>query len=369
MSVKAPPDAFVQPERAAKHAQRRRRRVLGTILVIAVAVGVGVYAWLGSGGSGPPATSAANDAGAPAGAGPSMLAFQITGATTPSLAIVGAAADGTSAVVPVRPDLTIVVPGQGETVTGDVADLPGASMRVALSNMAGTWLDHYAVMDLADLATVVDRAGGIQVTLSHAYPTRSGPLGPGVLTLSGSQAKALLAGSTDDGPERWEIVLTSLLRASPEIEAADLEETDDADAAIGVIADAREADVLEIPTSQVAGTVIVPQYESLDRLMADSFGTALPTPVIVQNGNGEPGIGEAVGAALIPEGFRVALSQNAQSFDIGSTDVFANGVTNEAAARRARRALGVGRVRVSQVPSGIGDITIVVGKDFTVEGT
>ena len=29
------------------------------------------------------------------------------------------------------------------------------------------------------------------------------------------------------------------------------------------------------------------------------------------------------------------------------------------------RAIGVGRVEVSPVPSGVGDITVVVGKDFT----
>jgi hypothetical protein len=34
-------------------------------------------------------------------------------------------------------------------------------------------------------------------------------------------------------------------------------------------------------------------------------------------------------------------------------------------AERIQKALGVGRVRVSQVPSGIGDITIIVGEDFT----
>ena len=70
---------------------------------------------------------------------------------------------------------------------------------------------------------------------------------------------------------------------------------------------------------------------------------------------------------IIPAGFRITLSQNAQTFDVETT-VFANGVEFEEAAKRAREALGVGRVRVSQVASGIGDITIVVGKDFTVDG-
>jgi hypothetical protein len=59
------------------------------------------------------------------------------------------------------------------------------------------------------------------------------------------------------------------------------------------------------------------------------------------------------------------LSQNAATFGLATTDVIANGDENLAAAKAARKALGVGRVGVSQVPSGLGDITIVVGKDFT----
>jgi hypothetical protein len=34
-------------------------------------------------------------------------------------------------------------------------------------------------------------------------------------------------------------------------------------------------------------------------------------------------------------------------------------------ARRVRAALGVGRIAVSQVASSIGDVQIIVGKDFT----
>ena len=88
-------------------------------------------------------------------------------------------------------------------------------------------------------------------------------------------------------------------------------------------------------------------------------------PAIVQNGNGAPGVGEQVGRQIIPAGFRVVISQNAQSFDIPSTDIFANGKQNVGDAQRAREALGIGQVLVSSVPSGVGDITIVVGKDFT----
>ena len=88
-------------------------------------------------------------------------------------------------------------------------------------------------------------------------------------------------------------------------------------------------------------------------------------PVIVQNGSGAPGLGQDVAAVLLPLGFRVVLSQNADLFGYERTRVVANSDGAIADARRIKRALGVGRVRVSQVPSGIGDITIIVGEDFT----
>jgi hypothetical protein len=47
------------------------------------------------------------------------------------------------------------------------------------------------------------------------------------------------------------------------------------------------------------------------------------------------------------------------------TQIVALGEDNLRDARRVRKALGVGRIAVSQVASGIGDVQIIVGKDFT----
>jgi LytR cell envelope-related transcriptional attenuator len=369
MSVEPVPGGS-RPSRAAREAQRRHRRWIGALIVITVLVAVGAFVVTQGGDPAADASPTPSRAAAGSGDGSSMLALQVTGAPTPYVAIVAAATEGHDpAVIPVRPDLTIVMPGQGETEIRDVAGLPGADLRTALSNMAGVWLSHYAVMSVGGLADAISAAGGLNVTLPRVYPTKSGPLGPGRITMTGPQVKAFLMGTTDDGSERWEIVLTSMLTDPPELQADQIDETDDADAVAEVVTGAQGAQVIDIPTASVAGTVVVPQYRAFDQEMATAFGTPTPIPAIVQNGNGEPGVGESVATALIPAGFRVTLSQNAQSFDVEATDIFANGTDNEGSAKLARRALGVGRVRVSQVPSGIGDITIVVGKDYTVEGT
>jgi hypothetical protein len=67
---------------------------------------------------------------------------------------------------------------------------------------------------------------------------------------------------------------------------------------------------------------------------------------------------------LIPAGFRIVVSENAATFDHRRTLVVASSPDDGAAAERAQAALGVGTVSVSGAATGVGDVTIVVGKDF-----
>jgi hypothetical protein len=183
--------------------------------------------------------------------------------------------------------------------------------------------------------------------------------------MTGSQAKAFLAGATDDLGVRWEILLDAMLADPPPLVTTESVETDDGEAVNATLTDARGAEVLDIPTERITSSIVVPVYPTLDELLSRALDSPVPVPAIVQNGSGKPGVGEAVAVQIIPAGFRVVLSQNAQSFDLGTTKVFAHGVDHEAEAEAVRKALGIGRVRVAAVPSNVGDITIVVGKDFT----
>jgi hypothetical protein len=66
----------------------------------------------------------------------------------------------------------------------------------------------------------------------------------------------------------------------------------------------------------------------------------------------------------VPEGFRVVLSQNADHFGERTTAIIASGDDHVDEATRVRQALGVGEVQVTKVPSGLADVTIVIGKDY-----
>jgi hypothetical protein len=172
-----------------------------------------------------------------------------------------------------------------------------------------------------------------------------------------------MQGPGSDG--RWEGVLEGFLTGGPTLKRTDLQSVSSLSGVQSVLAATTAAEVLPMPTTATPGADVIAKQPEFDQLLTSTWGTRPPAPVIVQNGNGEPGVGESVGRKIVPAGFRIVISQNATSFDVPHTTIIANGLVNVAAARRVRHALGVGLVQASRVPSGIADITIVVGKDYT----
>jgi hypothetical protein len=342
---------------------RRRRSVELLVAVLVVTLGVGyAYTQIDEGDR---AGSGDDVSPSPAAKVPKLLVFGITGAPKPLLAVIGTAGSPPAAMG-FPQGLTLEVPGAGELSTRQVAALPGPGLQVALSNVVGTWAEHYALTDLDHLVPLIDRADGLRVQLPDPVTIDDEVLGPGAVTMTGAQVAAFLGAEGQNTYTRWEIVLTALLETPPKIEASDLTETDDLAGAQATLDGAEGGRLETLPVKVAAATIRVPDYEALDTLMADRFGVKrTPVPVIVQNAAGSAGIGEEVGRLLIPRGFRVTLSQNAVEFGDKPTQIIALGEDHLNEARRARAALGVGRIAVSQVASGIGDVQIVVGKDFT----
>ena len=116
----------------------------------------------------------------------------------------------------------------------------------------------------------------------------------------------------------------------------------------------------------VADGVFRPSAEQVTLALVDAFGGPAEeaVPVIVLNGNGVPGIGELVAERILPGGFRIAVSDNAASFDHEETLVVVGSPDDVGLGQRVRDLLGVGSVSVS-VGSGIAPVTVVVGRDLT----
>jgi hypothetical protein len=350
--------------RVSRGAAVRRRRAV-TLAAAVVLVAAGIYGVSLLGDAAGDSSSGANGTGGPTKAS-ELLLLQVVGTQDPLLALIGTGhGEHGPAFFSLPFDLTLTVPGQGEVRAADVAGLGAETIRVAVSNTFGAWAEHVAVLDLDGLASVVDRGKGIRVAVPGFYVTDAGNLGPGSARLTGEQVVALLGMQGEGAEARWASVVQGLLRGRVRLGEEDLAETDGIAGVRRVLKGAGGATIASFPTQSVAGSVTVPLQPDLDRQVARMFGVRSPVPVIVQNGVGAPGLGQNVAAILLPLGFRVVLSQNADLFGYERTRVVANGNGAIEDARRIREALGVGRVGVSQVPSGIGDITIIVGEDFT----
>jgi hypothetical protein len=356
----APPSRV---ERSRKVEQRWRvQAIVAAVLVVGLIVIAILASNNGAGGSATPAPTPSTSPSVAA--GPSqLLALAVTGAPNALLATIGSGGGRATAALVIPPDLTVVMPGAGEMRSEQLTTLDGPSMRIGVSNVDGAWNDHYAVMDLDRLGALVDRLGGLNANLANIYQAGTEVLGPGETHLTGAQVIALLGERADDTASRWADVLTALLAAQPHLSPSDLSDADDQDAASTILSSG-PAQVEVMPTQVVGGSVFIPAQPDLDELMTQLFGTEVPSRAEVRNGNGEPGVGEAVGALLIPAGFRIVLSENADTFDHQTTQVIADGPDNEGAAQDARDALGVGKVIVSQVASGVADVTVIVGHDF-----
>ena len=354
----------VRPTRASREELRRRRRSFAALVGISVSItAVLVLVFGGSGDDGGSADQAPSVV--PAGDGQSeLLAFSVTGSGHSLLAVVGTGGSRLPAVMVLPPSMQIVIPGQGEGSTDELRSLSGESMRIAVSNTIGSWIGRYAVTDLKHLGALVDSVGGLTIDLPGTYTVGSTVLGPGETTFSGPELVTFLYVDAEDQEQRWTLALQAILSISTEFEGTDLIESNDAAGAIEMLAAATETDVIVPETEIVAARALVPQQPEFDSLVEATFGTTPPVRAIVQNGSGVPGVGESVARQLIPAGFQIVRSQNAESFDHDTTEIAAIQADHQDDAERAREALGVGSVVVSEVPSTLADITIVVGKDY-----
>jgi hypothetical protein len=354
------------PSRTNRNERRQRARRAEAIVTVMIVLVAGVYAWTRAG----VATVAART---PSGPHPStvrvtrhaaeLAVLSITGGSGPMILVVGRA-DGPVAIsFPQR--LTQVVPGMGEAGMESFAQLDGATVRVGVSNTLGVWVRHFAVASAQSIAQAVQKAGGLTMDLGRGFTAHGTTIGPGVVTLTGPEVTAYLTGPQGTAASRWGAFTAALLTEHLQLTPAALVDTDDAAAASRLLAAAHGARPTALPVTSVGGLVQAPDLSAIDTLARTSLGSrVVPVPVLVQNGNGVPGVGAYVATRLIPAGFRVVLSTNAQSFSVQRTAIMALGSEWAGVAKRARRALGVGAVTVSSVPSGVGDVKIIVGKDF-----
>jgi hypothetical protein len=336
-----------------------RTRLLAGVLVVVLIGAAAAWAFTRDD------DAAERDLGDEGAKGASELAvIAVRGTANPLIAVVGVDAERPPAALVIPGGVTFVAPGQGETTAEGVAALQGESIRIAVSNAIGRWADHLGMSDVATLSSAVDDAGGLTVELSEPATIEGAELDAGPHELTGAQVAAFLAETGEIAPIRWAEVLEALLETS-ELGVDAFTESDDPAALADLLGRAAGAAVEIAPVAPVADTASVLDQPAFDDRVRELFGGRPATPIVVQNGNGEPNVGETVASLLLPGGFRIVVSQNADTFRHRQTEIAATAAEFADEAERVRELLGVGSVVVSQVPSGLADITIVVGRDFT----
>jgi len=334
------------------------------IVVGAVALGYGFSRQTGP----EPAPSGSPSAG-PTYTGPSHLVlFAVTATPEPFVALVGSRGGKHPAVVDVPSRMVLTMPGAGSGTVADAAAASGSLLAASVSNEIGTWVGHQAVTDPAGFARLVDASGGVEVDLVQPVEVDGTEIAAGRVRMSGDDATAFLtAGVGPTRAERWREILAALFRDGLTTPPDELTEADDPAAVAAVFAAARAPVLGRLPATPSNGHLLVPADRRVRRMLWSLFGIEVQPPigVVVLNGSGVPGVGEAVASRLVPGGFQIVASGNAGSFDHAETQIVATTEAAKAQAERVRGLLGVGTVVLGGGPSGLADITIVVGRDFT----
>ena len=298
------------------------------------------------------------------------------------------------------------IPGYGYDIAGKAMSLGQVALQeITIENMLGIQIDHTMIVPDTMLSSLVDRVGGVTVTIKSALMQQRGAnrvvpvFQAGTRHLDGKTAVRFLQYMGPDEDElarlgREQQVWEALFSRYGAADAGKLARivsgfgnrliTDAPPANVGAffasfasagsdLRTYRALPVAAVGTGEDAAFRIDQQRfdGELARLLAPSRPSgAAATPVRVQilNGNGQPEIGLAVAQLLVPAGFRIADTGNASSFGFKRTKIIAYFDADLAAARRIRALLRVGSIEIGRTPQTIVDVTVVIGADFTGPG-
>jgi hypothetical protein len=377
MSVFAPPDGhpsvsdpfdpdFFRPRRVERRRRQRLRQRRNRIRIAAIAsvavLALGAWALFIRGG-GPPPAPPKKAAPAPAIADPTAAWAVRVGDHL--FVVVFSAPRGDLPVAVAIPEQTVVdVPGGGPTQMSGAdqsVEMLIAATQATLERRVG----HAVTSGQSDLAALIDDLGGVAVQLDEPTLVGDTELGPGSITMLGAQSIAYLESATgEDRTIRWEGLLQGLVDAPADPVAwASLAGTSHPGAA-QVFAAAHGAEVVELPTV-VDDLGTSTDMEGVADLVTTRFPPQVPLiRVVVLTGVGRPGVGVDIVRRIAPAGFWVVATQEAAERRVDATEVVAGDESFLSDAQTVHDLLGVGRVYVGTQPTGVADVTIVVGKDF-----
>lgn len=395
-----------------ERAERRRRRRIVLAVTLAVAVVVGVLAlFVGLPGDGPE-----RETGAGGREPPAQEAWLLIGTveadpskTASWLSVFSwDREEGRGFIMYVPPTTLIEIPGYGggPEAAGKAMALGQEPLQVsAISNLLGIGFAHPMTISDQSIRALFDRIGGIDIEVPSPLERRDAGgrvetvFATGPQHMDGKRVAEYLEFSDPTGDEIsrgarhaqvWGAffehfrrsgkapALSKLVRASKDLFVTDADPKQMSEFVSNFASVPAGDVVLDILPVEPQGIDTGLQFYKPDaaavqtiihRYLDEARPAGAGEPgrrVQILNGNGVPGIGQEVAAALVPAGFRVVLDGNAKSFDYETTQivVYSNSRDALAIAGKVRDALGAGEVVVSRQRQTVVDVTVVVGRDY-----
>lgn len=305
--------------------------------------------------------------------------------------------DTAALMVPSR--LLVDVAGQGRVLLADSLDTGPDAPGQAVADLLDLRVDGSWVLTLDGLVTLVDGVGGVDVDVDVPVETPEGRLAVGpAQTLDGVSAATFAGWLGQDEAEaarlaRVDQVLGQVLRSLPEgveelgsvLSGLGDDSRSSFDEAtltgrLGAVASDARADgygATVLPTTEIAtgGTVAYGLDDAAVATVlterfagARSAARADATRVLVQNGDGTPGLGEQARDRLVEAGFRYLGGGNASQ--LGRTTTVVAVQEDTPAAREeglaVAEALGLGPdvLAVGLEAPTLADVVVVLGGDF-----
>jgi hypothetical protein len=330
---------------------------------------------------------------APAEEGASLLALVIDGSgRATSTALLAVRPGRPSHLVLFPPALLVTLPGYGDALISQATEFEGPQLAsLTVSNLLGVRIDDTLVFPPGSLAEAVHQPLTVALEVPLLVQEEDGErvvAGTG----AGSRDPALLetlltvqgTGDQLQWLQRQGAVWKSLVGEAgenPELAGRLASHAGGAPApALEVlVALGRDPELLvtAVPVSRIAVGGETERYQLSGEESAAfvegrfQYLRLRPEPrprVEVLNGNGRVGTTRAVAEALVRRGFRVLKTDNADRFDYAETQVIAQGRENQEEALEVREVLGRGEVILElRRPSGVVDLTIIVGQDIPSE--
>ena len=313
--------------------------------------------------------------------------------------------DGAAVLLPSR--LLVDVPGYGSTDFGEAVRLPDPSAAAhGLSDLIGVTVDSSWILDQQAFAALVDAVGKVKVT-APADVTQSATDGSSTVVLpagshelDGASAALYVSTLAASEPEqarlaRFSQVLEAIVQKLPTSATASQQllsrlgpgsvltasPHDLAQVLDGLRAseDRNQVRYQTLPTRTIDTGAAAPSY-SLDAAATTSLVQSVlsdsvppdrpggPVRVLIQNGNGAPGLGETARSKLVGAGFRYINGGNADRFGYDTSVIIIKDSTSKARAQgtdvAATLGLPASAVQLASQGQSVADVIVILGGDY-----